>query len=272
MKVGIDDISLFVPEHYFPLEALAGRHGIDPDKYTIGIGQAKMAVAAPDEDIVTMAAEATYPLLADLQVNSISTIILATESGVDQSKSAGLFVHGLLKLHNNCRVVEFKQACYGATAAVQFACDLVRQRPKEKVLIIASDIARYEQDSEGECTQGAGAIAMVISANPRLLSIHKETGFHSYDVMDFWRPNTHKAALVNGKLSIKMYLTSLQESYEVYRKNGGHELRDLSFLCFHQPFTRMAKKAFDELKRIYPEQTEHLSQSCYEDSTLYGRE
>jgi hydroxymethylglutaryl-CoA synthase len=213
MNVGIDSLSLCVPENYYPLADLAKRHGIDPNKYLIGIGQEKMAVPSPDEDIVTLAAGAAKPLITDDVRNTISTVIIATESGIDQSKSAGLFVHNLLGLKSNCRVIEFKQACYGATAALQMATDMVRQRPTEKVLIIATDIARYEQDSLGECTQGAGAIAMVISTNPRLLNLNHARGMHSFDVMDFWRPNTHKAAQVDGQLSIDVYVESMRQSW-----------------------------------------------------------
>ncbi|WDE06071.1 hydroxymethylglutaryl-CoA synthase [Thalassomonas viridans] len=272
MNVGIDSISLCVPESYYSLADLAEKHGIDPNKYLYGIGQEKMAVPSPDEDIVTLAAGAAKPIVTDEVRDSISTVILATESGVDQSKSAGLFVHGLLGLKPNCRVVEFKQACYGATAALQMATDMVRQRPEQKILIIASDIARYEQDSQGECTQGAGALAMVVSANPRILNLHRARGMHSFDVMDFWRPNNHKAAQVDGQLSIEVYLESMRQAWNEYKADGGHELAELPWLCFHQPFTKMAKKAFTALTESEPEQGQALTGESYEHSLLYGRQ
>lgn len=269
--VGIDDIAIYSPGHYYDLADLAAAHGIDPAKYTKGIGQERMAVPSPDEDIVTMAANAVAPLLSDGVRDAVSTVIFATESGIDQSKSAGLFVHGVLGLRPNCRVVEFKQACYGATAGIQFACDLVRQRPAEKVLIIASDIARYERGSEGECTQGAGAVAMVVSANPRLIEIHPQSGLFSLDVMDFWRPNHRSAALVDGKLSIDVYLRSLTEAWADFRRKGGLPLDAVDKLCFHQPFTKMAKKAFGALAEAAGPEAAHLGEASYADSQVYGR-
>ncbi|WP_051454095.1 hydroxymethylglutaryl-CoA synthase [Paraburkholderia caribensis] len=272
MKVGIDDISLYVPGFYFPLTELAKQHGIDADKYLIGIGQEKMAVPSPDEDIVSMAANAAAPLLNSAVVNSISTVILATESGIDQSKSAGMFVHGVLGLASNCRVIEIKQACYGATAGIQMAYAMIHQRPHERVLVIATDVARYQQNSEGECTQGAGAIAMIISSAPRILEIHPHQGRHSVDVMDFWRPNQHKAALVDGKLSIDVYLDSLKQSWKNYRKDGGRPLVALQHLCFHQPFTKMAKKAFSVFETIEPDAAAKIGARSYQLSQIYGRE
>ncbi|ACL63218.1 hydroxymethylglutaryl-CoA synthase [Methylobacterium nodulans] len=269
--VGIDDISIYTPEYYYSLHDLVIAHGIDPNKYLVGIGQERMAVPPPDEDVVSMAANAVAPLLTRQLRDTVSTVIFATESGIDQSKSAGLFVHGLLGLNPHCRVVEFKQACYSATAGIQLAADLVRQRPMEKVLVIASDIARYERGSEGECTQGAGAVAMVISANPRLLELHPVSGLYSVDVMDFWRPNHRSTACVDGKLSIDVYLRSLAEAWADYRRKGGLPLGAVDKLCFHQPFTRMAKKAFAALSEAAGSEAAHLDESCYADSQIYGR-
>lgn len=144
-----------------------------------------MGMAAHDEDIVTMAAEAAYPLVQGDDSAAISSLLFATETGIDQSKAAGIYVHRLLGLSNNCRVVELKQACFSATAALQMACALVARQPEKKVLVIASDIARYELNTPGEATQGCGAVAMLVTANPRLVEIDPEVGNHVEDVMDF---------------------------------------------------------------------------------------
>ncbi|WP_198690668.1 hydroxymethylglutaryl-CoA synthase [Xenorhabdus lircayensis] len=272
MRIGIDDISLYVPGFFLPLATLAKVHNIDPNKYLLGIGQEKMAVPPPDEDIVSMAANAAKPLLTPLVMESISTVILATESGVDQSKSAGLFIHGILNLRANCRVIEFKQACYGATAGLQMACALVNQRPNERILVIASDISCYQPNTDAECTEGAGAIAMIVSQSPRILNIHPYQGRYSFDVMDFWRPNQHKMAFVDGKLSIEMYLESLKQTWQNYRLDGGLPLSSLRHLCFHLPFTKMAQKAFSIFEAIEPKAAKDIGPQSYTTSQIYGRD
>ncbi|MBK0296437.1 FAD-dependent oxidoreductase, partial [Bacillus sp. S34] len=65
-------------------------------KYHVGIGQDAFSVPAPDEDIVTMGAAAAKEIVDRHGVEGIRTVLFATESGVDQSKAAGVFVHGLL--------------------------------------------------------------------------------------------------------------------------------------------------------------------------------
>ena len=64
--------------------------------------------------------------------NDIEMLLFATESGIDQSKAAGIYVHELLGLPARCRVVELKQACYSGTAALQLALPFLRENPRKK--------------------------------------------------------------------------------------------------------------------------------------------
>ncbi|MEM7496021.1 MAG: hydroxymethylglutaryl-CoA synthase, partial [Myxococcota bacterium] len=186
--VGIDQLSFFTASTFLDLKTLARARGVDWRKYYDGLGQEKMAVPPLDEDTVTLAASAAHPLVQRTDKNEIGLVLFATESGVDQSKSAGLFVHGLLDLPPDCRVVELKQACYSGTAALRFACMFAAARPNKKALVLASDIARYPLGSRGEPTQGCGAVAMLVTARPRILALEPGEGLHAQDVMDFWRP------------------------------------------------------------------------------------
>ena len=61
MNTGIDAISFYTSNYYLDLKTLGETRGVDPDKFYIGLGQEKMAIPPPDEDIVTMAANAPSP-------------------------------------------------------------------------------------------------------------------------------------------------------------------------------------------------------------------
>jgi len=245
--VGIDAISFYSPNYYLDLKSLAAARGTDPDGYYAGLGQEKMAVPPPDEDIVTMGANAASQILRDHASGDVSALLLATESGIDQSKAAGIYIHNLLGLSDRCRIVELKQACYGATAALQMAIPSILQRPKQKILIVAADIARYGLGTTGEPTQGSGAVAMLISASPRLIDFDAGAGFHTEDVMDFWRPNYRSEALVNGKASIRIYIKSLLKSWEHYQEESGRQFDDFDRFCYHLPFSNMAEMAHRKL-------------------------
>lgn len=60
--VGIDDIAFATGANRIDLAELAGRFGVEPAKYYVGLGQSEMSVPAADEDIVTMAAAAAAPI------------------------------------------------------------------------------------------------------------------------------------------------------------------------------------------------------------------
>ena len=248
--IGIDLISFHAPAYYLDLATLAAVRGTDPAKYSIGIGQDRMAIPPPDQDIVTLAANAALPLLEKAGRDRITHLFFATESCIDQSKAAALFCHGLLGLPPRCRCIEFKEACYGGTMALRLAMDVVACNPAERVLVLASDVARYDLGSPGEPTQGAGAVAMLVAANPRILAIAPEAGYHAEDIMDFWRPTYRTEALVEGKYSTRMYLATLRDAWEDCKNASGRGLADHDRWCFHLPFTKIAYKAYDRLCRF----------------------
>lgn len=249
IATGITAMSFYTPHRYIALETLAEHHGIDPEKFSKGIGQEKIALPGHDEDIVTMAAEAARPILDKYGNEGIDTVLFATETGIDQSKAAGIYLHALLGLPANCRNVELKQACYSATPALQMACSYVARKPDRKVLVIASDVARYDLDSSGEATQGAGAVAMLVTADPKLLEIGVVSGVFSEDIMDFWRPNHRRTPLFDGKYSAMRYLNALIEAWRDYQTNGGQSYDSFSHFCYHLPFSRMGEKAHRHLAK-----------------------
>ncbi|MFT4136608.1 hydroxymethylglutaryl-CoA synthase [Microbacterium sp.] len=246
-RVGIHDLAVATAGHVLELDLLAESAGIDPAKYRVGLGQEQMSVPGPDEDVVTMGAAAAQRIIERHGADGIRTLFFATESGVDQSKSAGVFVHRLLGLPATCRVVELKQACYSATAALQAAADMVARRPDERVLVVASDIARYDLDSAAEATQGAGAVAMLVTADPAIAELESAIGISTADVDDFFRPNDSATAVVDGKLSIGAYLDGMIGAWDDYRAHGGVDVSEIDRFCHHQPFTKMAVKAHRRL-------------------------
>ncbi len=249
-KIGIDALGFYTSHYYLDLAELAQARGVDIDKIHFGLGQLKMAVPAPDEDIITMAANAAYQALSHIDSDEIDHILFATESGFDQSKSASTYIQKLLNLPKQCRVIELKQACYSATAAIQIGVALIAQNPKSKILVIASDISRYGLGSSGESSQGCGAVAMVLSANPRILAIESGAGLYADEVMDFWRPNYLDEALVEGKYSSLVYLRALSETWKDFSKKTGRVLSDIDHFCYHAPVPKLVYKAHKQLFKV----------------------
>ncbi|MCZ4066243.1 MULTISPECIES: hydroxymethylglutaryl-CoA synthase [Microbacterium] len=241
--IGIHDLAVATASHVVELDDLAARADIDPAKFRIGLGQEQMSIPGLDEDIVTMGAAAAQRIIDRHGVDGIRTLFFATETGIDQSRAAGVHVHELLGLPRSVRVVELKQACYSATAALQAAAGLIARNPDERVLVIASDVARYELDTAAEPTQGAGAVAFLVSAEPALAVLETAAGVYTAEVDDFWRPNDSVTAVVDGKLSVSAYLDGVAGAWDDYRSRGGVDIDQIDWFCHHQPFTKMAVKA-----------------------------
>lgn len=242
-KVGIDRITFATPNCYLSMRDLAIARGIDPNKFTIGIGQNQQAVPPNHQDIVTLGAQAALPLLPYIDSSRLKMVIVGTESGVDASKSSALYIHKLLNLSEWVRCVEVKEACYGGTAALMMACDYVLAHSGAQVLVIAADIARYGVGTPGEVTQGAGAVAMLVSENPRVLQINNDSVVKSAEIQDFWRPVYQSTALARGKFSTEQYIRMFCDVWQKYSAENDYNFNDFEAICFHLPYTKMGLKA-----------------------------
>ncbi|MGO1181405.1 MAG: hydroxymethylglutaryl-CoA synthase [Micrococcaceae bacterium] len=268
-NIGIHDLEAATAHYVLPLDALAEAHGIDPAKFHRGLGQDRFSVPAPDEDVVTMAASAASRLLARHPEHNVRMVIFATETGVDQSKSAGVFLHGLIGLGPHVRTIEYKQACYAGTAGIQAALGHISRYPDEQVLVVASDIARYALDTAGEPTQGAGAVAMLISADPALVAIEPQSGLYTADVNDFWRPNDSSTPFVEGRLSMDAYIEATLGSWDDFTARRQLAVTDVDRFIHHQPFTKMARKAHAALAAHTGVE---LGDELIEESMTYNRQ
>lgn len=271
MSVGIDKINFFTPNAYVDLVELAQVRGVDPDKFTIGIGQSQMAIQPLSQDTYSMAANAAMPMLSKEDLNAIDLIIFGTESGLDASKSGAVIVQDLLNIQPFCRAFEAKQACFGGTCGLMTACDYVRLHPDRKALVLASDIARYGLNTAGEVTQGAGAIAMLISNNPSILEISTQSVPYAQDVYDFWRPNYSDTAFVDGKYSNSIYIEFFNKTFNAFNERYHTSLDDFKALCFHMPYTKMGFKALKTVLHTVDEQKQNALIKHYEYSSYYPR-
>lgn len=249
-KVGIDKLSVYLPHFYLEMDELAKARGAEVEKYTIGIGQNKMAVPTIQEDIVALGANAANLILDDEDRATIDQVIFATESSFDFSKAASTYIHELLNIQPFAKSFEVKEACYAATAALQMACDYVRLRPDRKVLVISSDESRYGLATSGEPTQGAGAIAMLISANPQIFAIDMESISITDNQFDFWRPSYSEFSMVDGGYSTELYQDIFQRAMAQFEATQPEKLRQLKAMTFHLPFTKMGKKALKSYESL----------------------
>ncbi len=128
--VGIEAIAVAVPRRYIDLGDLARARGVDPAKYTQGLGGLEMSVAEPGEDTAALAASAVAKLLATrgLDPSLIGMLVVGTETGIDHSKAVASYVQGMLRLPTTMRTFDCQHACYGGTAALNAVSEWIASR------------------------------------------------------------------------------------------------------------------------------------------------
>ncbi|MFE7242361.1 hydroxymethylglutaryl-CoA synthase family protein [Streptomyces sp. NPDC057580] len=254
--IGIEALNVYCGPARIPVPVLFEGRGLDPKR----LGNLLMderAVNLPIEDTVTNAVNAAAPLvraLDDEARSRIEILIVSTESGVDYSKSVSSYVHEQLGLSRNCRMVEVKQACYAATAALQLCAGYLASAasPGGKALVIGSDVALVDARAEyAEPATGAGAAAVLISDEPRILRLDLGAfGTYGYETLDSARPGP-EFDIADSDRSLFAYLDCLTNSYRDYTsKVESVDLRKtFGQLAMHTPFAGMVRAAHRKLMR-----------------------
>ena len=249
-KIGIEQIGFYTTNTAFSLLELAQHTSQDNlDKYTIGLEQKYMSVITPDEDIISMATKATQRFITDEDRKHIVAIFFATESATDASRSVAVDLHKSLGIQPNCLCLELKQACFSGTGAINMAINHLKanhnNNSNQKVLVIMADIAYYGANTPGEATQGCGAIAMLISYNPKIAIFNNDSVILTEHHDDFCRPIHQKSPIYDGHLSIKCYLSMFEKTLKQYNKNIANNHgkgQEFDYFISHLPFARMLDK------------------------------
>lgn len=254
--VGIEALNVYGGQVRIGVRDLATGRGLDPARFD-GESADYRSVTLPFEDPVTNAVNAAAPLVEGLspeQRSRIEFVITATESGLDLSKSLASSVHAALGLDKRCRLLETKQACFAATAALQLAAGFIASgfSPGAKALLIATDIPLADADAQyAEPVAGHGAVAMLIGDDPGVLALDPgASGNHSFDVLDTARPSPREE-IADPDVSLLAYLDCLKGSFADYcdRVEGADLGTSFDRLAFHTPFSGMARAAHRALLR-----------------------
>lgn len=227
---GISDMALYLPRNSIESSlVVAARASEDSEnglrllralEYT---GQRKIRFNSDREDSATMAAEAARRLVRQSPetLSKLRFLVTGTETGLDHSKPLAAWVQGMLEkadmpLPGGVTTSQTQHACAGGTIALlATAAQLaVTGRPDERGLVICTDIARYQRSSTAEITQGAGAVALLVEPEAKLVGLDLTSAGHAaHDVDDFFRPLGSETAVVKGRFSIRCYREALEEAF-----------------------------------------------------------
>lgn len=271
---GVSGLSLCVPSYRVQLGAWSQWVGAKPDKVEAVVGRS-FRVCTPGQSIYTIAASAVLDLIEryDVDPRDVGFLGFGTESSTDNAAGAvvirgmiddALRAQGRPTLSRACEVPEFKHAClggvYGLKAAARYLSADGRGR---RAIVVSADIAEYERGSTGEQTQGAGAVAMLLDAEPALFEIDlAHSGSASaYRGIDFRKPfarhrvagyatqtqRLHDFPVFNGKYSTVCYIDATVNALDnMFERLGGSRQaffdRVAAVVC-HRPYQHMPQQA-----------------------------
>ena len=276
--VGVSAMSLYVPRFRVDLKDWCEWTGNPWEKIRSIVGTS-FRVPAAHENVYTMAANAVLRLIIDHDVDTtkIGFLGLGTESSTDNAAGAvivrgmvdrGLEALGRKRLPRNVEVPEFKHACLGGMYALKSGLRYVSADGKEKLAIVVSaDVAEYERGSSGEQTQGAGAVAMLVEASPKLFSVDlgRSGNASDYRGPDFrkpfarhfhaeYAPSTARRSdfpVFSGRYSTFAYLDETVQAVEDMLRHqtdsAGQYYSKVHSLFFHRPYHYMPVQAMSFL-------------------------
>lgn len=276
MTVGVSGVCLYVPPHRVSLESWCDWTGANWDKVQAVVGRS-FRVKGPGHSLYTMAASAVLQLIEkyDVDPGDVGMLVLGTESSTDNAAGAvivrgmvdeGLEAKGMPRLARDIEVPEVKHAClggiYGMKQSLRYLSVDGRGR---KAIVVSADIAEYERGSTGEPTQGAGAVAMLLEEDPKLLSIDltRAASASSYRGPDFRKPfgrflepsyahgveRVHDFPVFNGKYSTACYLDEVLSALDSMFVKAGNQDRvayhhAVDRVFFHRPYRRITETAW----------------------------
>lgn len=265
-NIGIKAIEIYIPNQCVEQSELEKFDGVSTGKYTIGLGQTKMAFCDDREDIYSMALTVTQSLLEKYEIdpNSIGRLEVGTETILDKSKSVKSVLMQLFGDNSNIEGVDTVNACYGGTNALFNAVNWVESSAWDgrNAIVVAGDIALYAKGA-ARPTGGAGAVAMLIGPDAPLVLEPGKRGSYMAHAYDFYKPDlTSEYPVVDGHFSIRCYTEAVDGCYKAYNKrvaslaptataNGvnGHSapqsgIDRFDYLLFHAPTCKLVSKSY----------------------------
>lgn len=226
MKIGIDAIAFDVAKIHLPIKTLAKARNIEPEKLEKGLGLLQMTLPDMHQDTVVFGANALTKLILDNKINlaEIARIYVGTESAIDSSKPISSFLIALMEQKfgenrlSECDVVDFTFACIGGVDALQNCVDFVMANPTKKAIVVTTDFAKYDLNSTGEYTQGAGALAMLITVNPKIIAFKNQWATSTKGVYDFFKPyRTISKQEITGNTTNEAWFDNLESEIEIHK-------------------------------------------------------
>jgi hydroxymethylglutaryl-CoA synthase len=254
--LGIEKLHVYPGSLFLDIRALCRARGMDVERTAADLMIDQRSVNPPWEDSVTLGVNAANPILTDADRRRIGLLLVGTESSVDQEKPVSSWVHHFLGLPSDCLNLEVKHACYAATGALELAkAWLASPMGRDRTaLIVSTDQTTLTLNEPWEPVCGAGAAAVLLSTEPRVLAYEaRKCGVYAHEVSDVIRPNM-RLETGNSETSLLAYLEAVEGAFAKYLEMVAENVDIDSYfqrMLYHTPFGGMTYRAHRALMSTY---------------------
>ncbi|KAG0743585.1 hypothetical protein G6F57_011328 [Rhizopus arrhizus] len=256
-NVGILAMEMYFPQRCVNQPEMESFDGVSAGKYTIGLGQEKMAFIDDREDIQSICLTAVQNLMEKYNIayTDIGRLEVGTETIIDKSKAVKTCLMTLFSEHGNNEIegIDTTNACYGGFSAFSNAVNWIESSSWDGryAIVVAGDLALYASGS-ARPTSGAGVVAILIGKDAPIVVERGLRATHMEHAYDFYKPDMHSEyPVVDGKFSNTCYLRAFDSCYRRYmarlakiENKEKTSMDDIDYVVCHSPYAKLVNKSF----------------------------
>ena len=234
----------YIPRFRIRTEEIAKEWGENPENIKSGLFIHSKSVPGPDEDVLTISAEAAKNALrrTDLDKSKIGAIYVGSESHPYAVKPTSSILVEALGLSYDIHSADYEFACKAGTAAMQNVMAMVDSGQIENGMAIGADTSQGAPGDALEYSASAGGTAILIGKNG--FADFNATLSFTTDTPDFWRREGEKYPSHGGRFTgepayFKHVLTGAKKMME----KMGTKPEDYDYAIFHQPNGKFPTRA-----------------------------
>jgi len=227
--VGISACGAYIPRYRLNRKAISNALGWLSSASLPG----EKAVANFDEDSLTMAAAAAINSLKGFNRAKVGGVYFATTTAAYRERETAAIIATSLDLRQNIRTADFSDSLKSGTVALLSACDSVKARSADNILLCGADCRLGKPGSAQEITFGDGAAAFILSNKGVIAGLEGSYSI-TCDFPDFRRAEHDKfvRTIENRFVREEGYAKFIPEAISGLMKKYGLEAKDFARVAF----------------------------------------
>jgi hydroxymethylglutaryl-CoA synthase len=234
---GIISYGFYVPRFRIKTDVIAATWGRCADKIGKSLLIEEKAVAGRDEDILTMAYEASTMAFEQKErlKAKVGAVFIGSETFPYAVKPTATSLATWVGLSHHYLAYDAQFACKAGTGALLSAAALVKSKDIDTALVCAADKANAAPRDALEYTAGSGANAWLLGNSDVAIEIVDWRSYSS-DTPDFWRRSKMEYPSHAGRFTgDPAYFTHIREASQSLLQKSGMRSEQFTHAVFHMP-------------------------------------